>query len=54
MSAALLFDIAIYSIRVSNKDLAKIEQKETVPLTTYEINVAAVRLPDGKVRLVSQ
>lgn len=39
---------------ISNKDLVKIEQKQTVPLTTYEINVAAVRLPDGKVRLVSQ
>ncbi len=39
---------------VSNSELAKIEKEESVPLTTYELNISAVRLPDGRLRLVSQ
>lgn len=40
--------------KVSEKEIAKIENKESVPLTVFERNATAVRLPDGRVRLVSQ
>src|SRR5829696_170667 len=40
--------------RVSNAIATKLEQKESRPLTVYEPNALAVRLPDGKMMLVNQ
>lgn len=40
--------------KVSMTEAAKIEQKESAPLTIYEPEPVMVRLPDGRMRLVSQ
>jgi hypothetical protein len=40
--------------KVSVTEAAKLERKEVVPLTIYEPEPIMVRLPDGRVRLVSQ
>jgi hypothetical protein len=40
--------------KVSVTEAAKIEQKESAPLTIYEPEPMMVRLPDGRMRLVSQ
>ncbi len=40
--------------RVSQKEVARIDKKKAVPLTIYERNVTTVKLPDGRMRLVSQ
>jgi soluble lytic murein transglycosylase-like protein len=39
---------------LSRQQLAAARQKESVPLTIYEQSVFAVRLPDGRLQLVSQ
>ncbi len=39
--------------RVSNTTAAKLEQKETRPLSVYEPNTMAIRLADGRMRLVN-
>jgi hypothetical protein len=40
--------------KVSATEAARIEQKESAPLTIYEPEPIMVRLPDGRMRLVSQ
>jgi hypothetical protein len=40
--------------KVSVTEAAKMEQKESAPLTIYEPEPIMVRLPDGRMRLVSQ
>ena len=40
--------------RVSNSQAAKLEQKTSRPLTTYEPNPVAIRLADGSMRLINQ
>lgn len=40
--------------KVSNNEVAKLEKKAAAPLTVYEPNPVAVRLPDGRMRLVNQ
>ncbi len=40
--------------KVSTNDVAKLEKKVAAPLTVYERNPIAVRLPDGRMRLVNQ
>jgi hypothetical protein len=40
--------------RMSNATLAKLEKKESAPLSLYEKAVYAVKMPDGRMRLVSQ
>ncbi len=40
--------------RVTNQMAEKMEQKETKPLTIYEPDALAIRLPDGRMRLVNQ
>ncbi|MEZ5429525.1 MAG: lytic transglycosylase domain-containing protein [Pyrinomonadaceae bacterium] len=40
--------------KMSNEEAAKLETKEPTPLSIYEPNVMAVRLPDGSMRLVTQ
>jgi hypothetical protein len=45
---------ALYATRVSTAQLAKIQGKQSVPLTIYERTVLTVRLPDGRLQLTSQ
>jgi hypothetical protein len=40
--------------KVTNTQAAKLEQKETAPLTVYEPNALAIKMPDGRMRLVNQ
>ncbi len=40
--------------QVSNQQAAKLEKKETKPLTVYEANALAIKMPDGRMRLVNQ
>src|SRR5262249_22955566 len=40
--------------RVNNATAAKLEQKDSRPLTMYEPNPVAIRLADGRMRLVNQ
>jgi hypothetical protein len=40
--------------RVSNAQAAKLEKKEARPLTVYEPSAVAIRLADGRMRLVNQ
>ena len=40
--------------KVSPSDVAKFEKKAPAPLTVYEASPLAVRLPDGRIRLVNQ
>jgi len=39
---------------VTKSEVALVKAEEPVPLTVYERNVSAVRLPDGRLQLVSQ
>lgn len=41
-------------LKVSSKQITKLEQKESAPLTVYERNALAVKMPDGRMRLVNQ
>ena len=40
--------------KVSSSKAAKLEEKDARPLTVYEPNAVAIRLPDGRIRLVNQ
>lgn len=40
--------------RVSSSTVAKLNKKEAVPLSLYERAIYAVKMPDGRMRLVSQ
>lgn len=45
---------ARFANSVSHEQIAAARQKEAVPLTIYEQSVFAVRLPDGRLQLISQ
>ena len=45
---------ALYATRISTSQLAKLQAKPAVPLTIYERSVSTVRLPDGRLQLMSQ
>lgn len=45
---------ALYATRISASELAKIQAKQAMPLTIYERSVSTVRLPDGRLQLMSQ
>jgi soluble lytic murein transglycosylase-like protein len=45
---------ALYAPRLSSGQIAKLRDKQTVPLTMYERTVLTVRLPDGRLQLMSQ
>jgi soluble lytic murein transglycosylase-like protein len=45
---------ALYATRISTSQLAKLQGKQAVPLTIYERSVSTVRLPDGRLQLMSQ
>jgi soluble lytic murein transglycosylase-like protein len=40
--------------KVTSTQAAKLEQKESAPLTVYEPNAVAIKMPDGRMRLVNQ
>lgn len=40
--------------KVSNSEVARLEKKESAPLTVYEPSAFTVRMSDGRVRLVNQ
>ncbi|MBS1794975.1 MAG: lytic transglycosylase domain-containing protein [Acidobacteria bacterium] len=40
--------------KVSIQQAVKLEQKESKPLTVYEPNALAIKMPDGRMRLVNQ
>lgn len=40
--------------KVTATEVAKLEKKASAPLTVYEANPVAVRLPDGRMRLVNK
>lgn len=45
---------ALYATRLSTNQLAELQRKQAVPLTTYERSVLTVRLPDGRLQLMTQ
>jgi len=45
---------ALYATRLSTTQLAGLQRKQTVPLTVYERSVLTVRMPDGRLQLMSQ
>jgi len=45
---------ALYATRLSTTQIAGLQRKQVVPLTTYERSVLTVRLPDGRLQLTSQ
>ena len=45
---------SLYATRLSPTQLAKLQGKPAVPLTVYERSVLTVRLPDGRLQLMSQ
>jgi soluble lytic murein transglycosylase-like protein len=40
-------------LKVTNEKAAKLEKKENAPLTAYASNALAIKLPDGRMRLVN-
>jgi soluble lytic murein transglycosylase-like protein len=53
---ALLRDpnAALYAPRLNTAQLARLQGKQSTPLTVYERTVSTVRLPDGRLQLMSQ
>ena len=45
---------ALYAPTLSRSQLAKLNDKQATPLTIYERSVLTVRLPDGRLQLMSQ
>ncbi|HKO36313.1 MAG TPA: lytic transglycosylase domain-containing protein [Pyrinomonadaceae bacterium] len=45
---------AIYAPNVSRSQVARLNSKESAPLTMYERSVLTVRLPDGRLQLMTQ
>jgi soluble lytic murein transglycosylase-like protein len=45
---------ALYAPRVSSSQVAKLQGKQSAPLTVYEPTVLTVRLPDGRLQLTTQ
>ena len=45
---------AIYAPRLSSGQVAKLQGKQSAPLTVYERTVLTVRLPDGSLQLITQ
>jgi soluble lytic murein transglycosylase-like protein len=45
---------AIYAPRINSGQLARLQSKAPTPLSVYEPTILTVRLPDGRLQLVSQ
>ena len=45
---------ALYAPWLTTSQIAKLQAKQSVPLTVYERTVFSVRLPDGRLQLMSQ
>ncbi|MGI8556217.1 MAG: lytic transglycosylase domain-containing protein [Pyrinomonadaceae bacterium] len=44
----------VKAVKIPTAQLAKLETKESAPLTIYERNALTIKLPDGRMRLVNQ
>ena len=44
----------VKAVKVPQAQIAKLENKDSAPLTNYERNVLTIKLPDGRMRLVNQ
>ncbi len=47
-------NLANVAVKVTKKQAKELEEKVSAPLTAYEPNAVAIRLSDGKMRLVNQ
>jgi len=45
---------ALYAPRLSRAQVARLQSQSSTPLTIYERTVSTVRLPDGRLQLMSQ
>jgi soluble lytic murein transglycosylase-like protein len=45
---------ALYATRLSSAEVAKLQNQQSLPLAAYERTVVTVRLPDGRLQLMSQ
>jgi hypothetical protein len=45
---------ALYAPRINSGQVAKLRDKQSIPLTMYERTVLTVRLPDGRLQLMTQ
>lgn len=45
---------ALYAPRVNRSQVAKLQGQQATPLTVYERTVSTIRLPDGRLQLMSQ
>ena len=45
---------ALYAPSLSRSQLARLQEKQSIPLNIYERTVQTVRLPDGRLQLISQ
>lgn len=45
---------ALYAPRLSGVQVARLQVKQTIPLALYERTVSTIRLPDGRLQLMSQ
>jgi len=45
---------ALYAPRLSSAQVATLRDKQPAPLTIYERTILTVRLPDGRLQLMSQ
>lgn len=45
---------ALYAPRLNSGQVARLRDKQSIPLTMYERTVLTVRLPDGRLQLMSQ
>lgn len=45
---------ALYAPRVNRSQVAKLQSQQATPLTIYERTVSTIRLPDGRLQLMSQ
>jgi hypothetical protein len=44
----------LYARPVNHTQLSRLQAKDPIPLTIYERTVSTIRLPDGKLQLMSQ
>jgi hypothetical protein len=45
---------ALYAPRLNSAQVARLQTKAATPLTIYERSISTVRLPDGRLQLMSQ
>jgi hypothetical protein len=45
---------ALYAPSLSRSQVARLNEKQSTPLNIYERSILTVRLPDGRLQLMSQ